>query len=277
MYQRLSTDFEVNNVVRDRLRRPFASSHNKRYQKFLSYLNQESLSQTCYLHWYLSEKREEVEYVYSLNPFDYIVHYENKYHLSSDNIWSLMKQIRWFDTNIVLMFHDKNLWPSIQQRFTNFRSLETNEKTPNYNTYITLKISTETFTPGWSDLHSVVRFPHERIKVPKRYRHLSEGIAYGYLKDDDIVSFAAAPHLLHNETHSFAIVRGIETRLLERKQGYSHKTLTKLCQEILIDRLIREIYLWVESSNDAAIQLYKKLGFMEDTTIYATYCDLKQK
>ncbi|MHA2093770.1 MAG: GNAT family N-acetyltransferase, partial [Candidatus Hodarchaeales archaeon] len=51
------------------------------------------------------------------------------------------------------------------------------------------------------------------------------------------------------------------------------KTLTKLCQEILIERLIKTIFLWVENSNNVAIRLYKKLGFVEDSTIFATYCD----
>ena len=74
---------------------------------------------------------------------------------------------------------------------------------------------------------------------------------------------------------SFAIIRGIETKLLERKQGYSTMTVTKLCQHLLADLLIRRIFLWVEESNRPAISLYENLGFIKDKTIFATFCDLK--
>ncbi|MHA1994198.1 MAG: GNAT family N-acetyltransferase [Candidatus Hodarchaeales archaeon] len=262
-------------MVKDRLHPPFGISNKKKEQEFFRIFNEEPLSHTCYLHWYLAQTPKLVTYNFTLNPLDYIFHYENKYHLSSVNIWPLMKKIRWFKTNSVLIFNDSSMWPSIQERFENFRSLETNEETNTFNTYITFQLSTETFNPGWSDLNSVIRFPNDRIKIPKRYRHLEGGIAYGYLKGNEIVSFAAAPHILQSKTHSFAIIRGIETKILERKQGYSHKTLTKLCQEILIDNLITRIYLWVENSNEVAIKLYKKLGFVEDSKIYATYCDRK--
>ncbi len=264
-------------MVRDRLRQPFGSSQKNKHQKFFQKFAEESLSRTCYIYWYLSKKPKDIEYTYSLNPFDYIFHYENKYYLSSDRIWPLRKKIRWFDTNIVLIFHDLSLWTSIQKQFINLRSLETNEETDIYNTYITFQLSTETFNPGWRDLDFVIRFPNNLINVPKRYRHLMGEIAYGYLKENEIVSFAAAPHILNSDSHSYAIIRGIETKLLERKQGYSHKTLTKLCSEILIDKQIKNIYLWVEESNKSAIQLYKKLGFIEESKLYAIYCDLKLK
>ncbi|MHA2093584.1 MAG: hypothetical protein ACW98F_02965, partial [Candidatus Hodarchaeales archaeon] len=199
-------------MVRDRFRPAVGCAKKITDQAFIHEFSEEPLSLTCYLHWYLAQKSDDIECNISLNPFSYIFHYENKYHLSSGNVWPLVRRIRWFDTNVVLFFHDSSLWPSIQEKFRNFRSLETNEETEVYNTYTTYKLSTETFNPGWSDLESVIRLPDSRIKIPKRYRHLAEGISFGYLKEDEIVSFAAAPHILKNKKYSFAIVRGIETK-----------------------------------------------------------------
>jgi len=235
------------------------------------------LSQTCYMQWYLHKKPHLITINLQEDPLSFIFHYENKYFLSGEDVWKLKGKIRWFKTNSVLFFTNKSLWPEIQERFTNFRSLETNNKTDIFNSYTTYKLSVETFNPKWSDLSSIIKFPNNKIAIPKRYRHLDihGGLAYGYLKSNELVSIAAAPHIHQSDNLSFAIIRGIETKLLERKQGYSNITLTKLCQELLANMLIEELFLWVEDSNEPAIKLYKKMGFVKDNEIFATFCDLK--
>lgn len=189
-------------------------------------------------------------------------------------MWDLFEKIRWFKTNNVLLFSDPNLWEKIQSKFGNFRSLETNEKSDKYNTYSTYKLSIETFAPKWKKSTAIIRLPDENFSLPKRYRHLDDGISYGYIENNEVISFAAAPHILQKGKRSFAIIRGIETKLLERKQGYSEMTVTKLCQHLLAELLIKRIFLWVEETNQPAINLYEKLGFIKDKTIYATFCDL---
>jgi GNAT superfamily N-acetyltransferase len=173
----------------------------------------------------------------------------------------------------VLIFPDKSIWSDIQNQFQNFRSLETNEKIKAFNTYITYELTIETFNPIWSDLSSVEELPKKHFPIPKRYRHLDGGVAYAYIKNDDVLSFAAAPHVFKESETSFAIIRGMETKLLERRQGFAARTLTKLCQDLLALKLIKSIYLWVEKSNTPAINLYKKMGFIEKSRIHATYCD----
>jgi len=246
-------------------------------ESFQKLLFLQPLSQTCYMQWYLLKKPNLVTIKLQENPFNYIFHYENKYFLSGVDIWNLKGRIRWFKTNNVLFFTNKSLWPEIQERFTNIRSLETNDKTDTFNSYSTYKLMVKTFNPKWSDLSSIIKFPNNKIAVPKRYRHLDihGGLAYGYLKNNEIVSFAASPHIHQSNDLSFAIIRGIETKLLERKHGYSNTTLTKLCQELLSNLLIKELFLWVENSNQPAIKLYQKMGFVKDNEIFATFCDLK--
>ena len=80
-------------------------------------------------------------------------------------------------------------------------------------------------------------------------------------------------HIFQQKKFSYAILRGIETKILERQQGFSYKTMTRLCQELLTDLLIKRLILWVDKDNTAAKTLYEKLGFIRDSEIYATYCD----
>ena len=260
-------------MVWDRITTIFKSSVKQSKEKFSDALLTEPLSQTCYVHWYLKHKPNQVQFNYSTNPFGYIFHYENKYHLSGEEVWQLNRGIRWFNTNIVLIFRDSSKWTEIQERFHNFRSLETNKQIDTFNTYNTYQLKIDTFNPRWSELSSIVELPNARMSIPKRYRHLEGGIAYAYVKDKEVLSFAAAPHIYQEEKVSFAIIRGIETKLLERQQGYAYRTMTKLCQDLLASKLIKFIYLWVDSSNTPAINLYKKLGFVEKSKIFATYCD----
>jgi hypothetical protein len=244
------------------------------FQKLLFML---PLSQSCYIQWYLIKKPHLIDVKFLKNPLSFIFHYENKYFLSGVDVWELKDRFRWFKTNNVLFFTNESQWPEIKERFTNFRSLETNDIIDTFNSYSTYKMTVKTFNPKWNDLSSLIKFPNDKIAIPKRYRHLDihGGLAYGYLKDNEIVSIAAAPHIHQSVDLSFAIIRGIETKLLERKQGYSNITLTKLCQELLTNLLIKELFLWVEDSNDPAIKLYEKLGFIKDNRIFATFCDLK--
>ena len=248
------------------------------YERIHVLLAKKPLSQTCYIQWFLLTKPHLINVKLLENPLSFIFHYENKYYISGVDAWKLKDKIRWFKTNNVIFFTNKHYWTDIQEKFINFRSLETNDPIDTFNSYTTYKLTVETFNPKWSNLSSLIKFPNDKLAVPKRYRHLDihGGLAYGYLKNNEIVSFAAAPHIYQSENLSFAIIRGIETKLLERKQGYSYTTLTKLCQELLANMLIKELYLWAEDSNESAISLYEKIGFKVDNKIFATFCDVKR-
>jgi len=264
-------------LVWDRFIDKFRKGKKEDPESFQKLLSMQPLSQTCYIQWYLLKKPHLITVKSQENPLKFIFHYENKYFLSGEDVWKLKDKFRWFNTNNVLFFTNESLWPEIFERFTNFRSLETNNPTDTFNSYSTYRLTVATFNPKWSNLSSIIKFPNNKLAVPKRYRHLDihGGLAYGYLKNNEIVSFAAAPHIYQSDDLSFAIVRGIETKLLERKQGYSNITLTKLCQELLSNLLIQDLFLWVEDSNEAAIKLYEKIGFVKDNKIFATFCDLK--
>jgi hypothetical protein len=249
---------------------------NKDEREFLSRIVQsQSLSIISYILWYHHYQRETIEFSYSVDPFSYVYRYDNKYNLFGENIWELKKDIRWFKDNIVLIFQNKNIWNEIVEKFDNFRSLETNQPTQTFNTYITFRLTQDSFSSIDSKTELIVKIPSEKYPILKRYRHLQDCLNFGLIKNDKIASFASAPHIMTQNESSFAILRGIETNMLERRQGYAQVTVSKLCKKLFSKYEVKDIFLWVEEVNFAAIRMYNNLGFKEDAKIYSTYCDLK--
>ncbi|MFX0051916.1 MAG: GNAT family N-acetyltransferase [Candidatus Hodarchaeota archaeon] len=242
---------------------------------FIDHLQIQPLSIISYILWYHYKQQENTQLVYRLNPFQYIHRFENKYTLYGKDVWEFHRKIRWFKTNLVLMCNQERTWLDLTKRFTNFRSLETNQPADFFNVYISLKLSKDNFTALDDMDERIIELPTKEHPIPKRYRPISSGLNYGLIKDGEVVSFAAAPHILRQSIFSFAILRGIETKLLERKQGYALQIVGTLCNELFSRYHITNIFLWVEDTNKAALSLYDKLGFKKEAYIYATYCDQK--
>ncbi|UCG04343.1 MAG: GNAT family N-acetyltransferase [Candidatus Heimdallarchaeota archaeon] len=99
---------------------------------------------------------------------------------------------------------------------------------------------------------------------------------FGLIKDNQIVCFAAAPYILTEKSFSFAIIRSVETKFLKRRQGFALKTVGLLCKELFSRFNVSNIFLWVEEKNLAARNLYQNLGFLKESKISLTYCDLKR-
>jgi hypothetical protein len=244
-------------------------------QVFIEHLQSQPLSIISYILWYHYKQQEHTQLAFRLNPFLYIHRFENKYTLYGKDVWKLKRKIRWFKTNLVLMFNQEEMWSDLNKRFTNFRSLETNQPTDFFNVYITLSFSKDSFTVLDYIDERIIELPTQKHPLPKRYRPISSGLNYGLIKNGEVVSFAAAPHILIQSIFSFAILRGIETKLLERRQGYALQTVGVLCNELFSRYKLTNIFLWVEDTNKAALNLYEKLGFKKEAIIYATYCDQK--
>jgi hypothetical protein len=239
----------------------------------MKHIQKQPLSVICYILWYIYHQHEKTDLAFSVDPLRYIFRYENKYSLFGKDVWQLEKQIRWFKTNIVLMF-EKQRWEEVIQRFDNFRSLETNKPTNSHNTYLTLNLRKEEYVSHLKDINDrIIKIPSPGFPTPKRYRPLSGGLAFGFLKNGTIICFAAAPHILNQKDFSFAILRGIETQSFQKRHGYALKTVSVLCKELFDRYDLSNIFLWVEEKNFAARNLYKKLGFKEEVKVFMTYCD----
>ena len=242
-------------------------------QIFMKHIQKQPLSVICYILWYIYHQHEKTDLAFSVDPLRYIFRYENKYSLFGKDVWQLEKQIRWFKTNLVLMFQETTLWEEIIYRFHNFRSLETNEQMLSYSTYLTLNLSKDNLYMVNPGDDRIVQVPSSNHSLPKRYRLFNKGLAFGLFKNNSIVCFAAAPHILNQKSFSFAILRGIETQSFQKRHGYALKTVSVLCKELFDRYDLSNIFLWVEEKNFAARNLYKKLGFKEEVKVFMTYCD----
>jgi ribosomal protein S18 acetylase RimI-like enzyme len=253
------------------------SESKKEDQDFLSIiLKHQPLSVISYILWFHHTHRDQIEFNFSLNPFSYIYRFENKYNLVGDTFWELRKEIRWFKENIILIFHDKNLWNTIGNSFEDFRSLETNNPTQIYDTYLTYTLTRNQLSSVDSNSTAIVEIPSRKYPLPKRYRSLRGGVNFGLIENEKIISFAAAPHILTQFKTPFAILRGIETKKTERRQSYARATTGKLCETLFSKYGIESIFLWVEEKNVAARNLYTGLGFQEDTKVFTTFCNQKK-
>lgn len=267
-----------------RWKRKLTGGFSKNGERFLELLvtppTNSPLHVSHYLIWYCINAPHTVDLVFLKPHFDFIFRYENKYHISiseSLNLRPLMNHLPWFSTNIVLIFEHSNLWPVLQDFFVNFRSLETNELIDGFNIYNTFVLTRKAFTSPDQDNPKIIQLPDHSL--PKRYRHLRGGVNFGMLKDDKVVSFAAARHILHQtiygKNYSFALLRGVETNALERRQGYADMTVKTLCNELFFRHNILRIYIWVERANVGAAKMYQKIGFQQVGKLLVTYCDLK--
>ncbi|MEI5992258.1 hypothetical protein A5881_003814 [Enterococcus termitis] len=68
---------------------------------------------------------------------------------------------------------------------------------------------------------------------------------------------------VENEEHSYGIY-GFVVRADFRGQGIGRKIMSQLIQQLL-ERGAETVYLEVESTNDAAVHLYRSIGFEEQT------------
>jgi hypothetical protein len=242
----------------------------------VKHLLKRPLSVTCYISWFIYQKLEFTDLAFTTNPFNFIFRYENKYHITGENVWHLNKHVRWFKTNLVLIF-EKQQWEEIKRRFNNFRNLITNQLTDSYDTYLTLNLRKDDLAYVEPIDEEIIQIPSPNHPLPKRYRPYRGGLNFGLIKKNQMVCFAAAPHILTQSSFSFAIIRGVETEYLKRRQGYAKNTVGLLCKELFSRYQLTNIFLWVEEGNLAARTLYQKLGFSEEEKLYLTYCDLKKK
>ncbi|MHA1685873.1 MAG: GNAT family N-acetyltransferase [Candidatus Heimdallarchaeaceae archaeon] len=109
----------------------------------------------------------------------------------------------------------------------------------------------------------------------KRRMYFYQSPATGIFINNKNVSCAFAPHILQNETFSFAIIRDVWTNPLYRGNGFATDVTAHLCQH-LFETGIEKAYLWVEKVNIPAIRVYEKLGFKSKDEIYTVECKAKK-
>ena len=86
---------------------------------------------------------------------------------------------------------------------------------------------------------------------------LLKGFAYGMFKRKRLVSYAASPEFLED----LAIVRGVFTAMDERGKGCSKSVCSALVRRLLDEG--KEVMLYVSKDNEAALNVYREVGFKE--------------
>lgn len=210
-----------------------------------------------------------------------ILKYENKYFIDWEgNISQIFNKIRWLEENIVIQYTNPEIFDSLSPFIENIRELNTNSKIDNYETYYTMVLLRDEFKER-KRIDSEVKMLESSSKdfklLNKKQRKRlvnTNGIAVVY-DDGEVKSISLAPYI-DKEELSFAIIRTVKTKEKYRRKRYALKTVNKLCKT-LFNMNIRQIILWVPANNEAAVNLYTKIGFKKGNKIYQSYCDLKKK
>ena len=99
--------------------------------------------------------------------------------------------------------------------------------------------------------------------------HINSGLGgVGIIENDSLVACAFAPHIVMNDSFSFAIVRDVWTRLSHRGKGFGLDTSSKIC-DIAFEEGVEKIFLWVEENNKTAVHIYEKIGFKTSSKAYS--------
>jgi len=88
-------------------------------------------------------------------------------------------------------------------------------------------------------------------------RMLDTGKYFGIREDGQLVSLAGVH--VYSKSYQVAALGNITTRPSHRNRGYASKAAAKLCQTLLVEKLL--VGLNVAAENLPAIECYRKLGF----------------
>ena len=173
---------------------------------------------------------------------------------------------------IVLSF-DPEWLELVEKYFTDFELMDKSAKSKLMNTFLCMELRKDDFNSKDTYLASVLS-ENQAHKLNFKQRILfsnSDGGGVGILKEDEIISVAFTPHIVQNYDFSFAIIRGVWVSPEHRNKGYGFDVSAKMC-EVLFERDIETITLWVEESNLPAIHIYEKMGFRTIEKVIGADC-----
>jgi ribosomal protein S18 acetylase RimI-like enzyme len=176
---------------------------------------------------------------------------------------------------IVLSF-DPDWLELVEDYFTDFELMDKSAKNKEINTFLCMELNRKNFNSK--------RFYEAKLldegtvrKLTFKQRMLysnSDGGGVCITLNEEIVGVAFTPHIVQNELFSFAIIRGVWVSRDYRNRGYGYDVSAKMC-EILFDKNIDIVTLWVEESNLPAIRIYEKMGFKTVDKVYGVDCRKK--
>ena len=169
----------------------------------------------------------------------------------------------------VVISTDLEWMPVIEEHFTDLKLLDPSMDENSYNSFLCMELSKKDFQAEEGCISRKLNQDDQKLVSMNRKIHLNSGVGgVGIIENGSLIACAFAPHIVINESFSFAIIRDIWTRPIYRGKGYGYDVSSRIC-DIAFEEGVKKIFLWVEENNKAAVHIYEKIGFRTANKAYS--------
>jgi ribosomal protein S18 acetylase RimI-like enzyme len=176
------------------------------------------------------------------------------------------------DRGEVVISADLEWMPSIEEHFTDDPSGDKST----FNSFLCMKLSKKDFQTKEEHQSRKLDQDNQKLVSMNRKIHINSGIGgVGIIENGSLVACGFAPHVVKNESFSFAIVRDVWTQPSYRGKGFGYDVSSKICN-IAFEEGVEKIFLWVEENNKAAVHIYEKIGFRTANKTYSVIAKKKK-
>ncbi len=180
------------------------------------------------------------------------------------------------DRGEVVISADLEWMPSIVEHFTDIKQLDSSWDENTYNSFLCMELSKKDFQTKDEHLSRKLNQEDQKLVSMNRKIHMKSGVGgAGIVENGSLVACGFAPHVVINESFSFAIVRDVWTRPSYRGKGFGYDISSKICS-IAFEEGVEKIFLWVEENNKAAVRIYEKIGFITANKAYSVIAKKKK-
>ncbi|MHA1217134.1 MAG: GNAT family N-acetyltransferase [Candidatus Heimdallarchaeaceae archaeon] len=160
----------------------------------------------------------------------------------------------------------------IEDYFTKFIPMDKSVQNKNINTFVCMELDRENFIPQKVYQSRKLLLEDAKLLDLKRRILFSQGLGgVGIIENNELIGCAFIPHYVQNDRFSFAIIRGVWVSNQNRNRGMGSDLSSKMC-EIIFDKGIEKITLWVEETNLPAVRIYEKLKFKIVEKVHGVDC-----
>ncbi len=180
------------------------------------------------------------------------------------------------DRGEVVISADLEWMPSIEEHFTDIKQLDSSWDEQTFNSFLCMELSKKDFQAKEQHLSRKLNQDDQKLISMNRKIHMNSGVGgAGIIENGSLVACGFAPHVVRNESFSFAIVRDVWTRPSYRGKGFGYDVSSSICN-IAFEEGVEKIFLWVEENNKAAVHIYEKIGFRTANKVYSVIAKKKK-
>ncbi len=173
------------------------------------------------------------------------------------------------DRGEVLISADLEWMLIIDEHFTDLKLVDPSMDKNAYNSFLCMELSKKDFQANEEYLSKKLTPDDQKLVSMNRKIHMNSRVGgVGIIENGSLVACGFAPHVVKNESFSFAIIRDVWTRPSHRGKGYGYDVSSKICK-ISFEEGVEKIFLWVEESNKTAVHIYEKIGFITANKTYS--------